>query len=438
MNNNFKKFIIAIAIFYNPLYAMDFTIDILNPKYKPKNILFLTPKTADSFSERNFNKIKEIIAQDLFNSGAFEIFEEELFSNINYNFILEATITEVEIDGDDKYLVVIDLKDASANKSLMKNKYAISVKEFKKYHSIIAHEIADSIYKSSLGLNGYFSNSLIYVQDEKKLMMADYDGKNEELILTSKGKILAPTLSQNGRYLAYVDFIEGFSKIRIYDFETKEIYILGDFIGLTLSPRYSKDGNFLIFTVLYDGYNTLIEVNLAQNTYKKVLSNTNINLVGGYSVDNNLLLLNSDANKYPSIYIINKKTKETKKISKGYGSYYTPVFSNNSNVILFTKIHNRKFYIGLLNLASQERIVSSNTEVFVESPNWLPDDRHIIYQVAYDTSKYKKLYEFYLMDIISGKKIIINPAKDILFPVISKGIIKKENKNIVEKIKYML
>jgi Tol biopolymer transport system component len=155
-------------------------------------------------------------------------------------------------------------------------------------------------------------------------------------------------------------------------------------------------------------------------------------------VDNNLLLLNSDANKYPSIYIINKKTKETKKISKGYGSYYTPVFSNNSNVILFTKIHNRKFYIGLLNLASQERIVSSNTEVFVESPNWLPDDRHIIYQVAYDTSKYKKLYEFYLMDIISGKKIIINPAKDILFPVISKGIIKKENKNIVEKIKYML
>lgn len=438
MTYKIKYLVIYLLLSLNSLSALDLSIDILNPKYKPKNILFVKPSNIDKFAiEKYYDQIHSIIAQDLFNSGAFEIFDDDLVSNVNYNYILRIVIDK-ESKIWDTYSLTLSLSDYSTSNILMSQKYTITEKEFRNYSSVIAHDMSDNVYKGALGLEGYFSQALIYVQDEKKLMIADYDGKNASVILTSKGKILAPNISHDGKYLAYVDFQDGFSKIRLYDFEKKELYILGDFIGLTLSPRYSKDGKFLIFTVLYNGYNTVIEVNLEQRTYKKILSNPNINLIGGYSLDSNLLLLNSDSNRYPSIYIINKTTQETKKISKGYGSYYTPVFSNNSNVILFTKIHNRKFSIGLLNLQSKERIVSSNNEEFAESPSWLLDDRHIIYQVAYDTSKYKKLYQFYLMDIISGKKFIINPAKDILFPVMSKSIIKEENKNILQKIKSML
>jgi TolB protein len=421
---------------------LNIELDVLSENYVPINVLMFD-FYADSSSKKLYEKLKNIINFDLNNTGLLELktINEEKF-NIDFN------IKEVNIDlslyefykvimmgkfieKNDFYTIEVAFLDTSNNSIIQANGYKISKKDINQQLSLVAHNIADDFYELSTKLKPYFSNSLAFVSDNK-LIVSDYDGKNQNVLVKSAGTIYGPQFSNNGQYLAYVESLGGISKIYLYDFYFQKSIKLADFEGLSLSPRFSADSKKLIFSISNKGSANIFELNLETKEVNQLTSHYSINLPGGYVLGDEKIIFYSDRLAASNIFIMDSKGENIKKISGGSGSYFTPTISPIYDIIAFTKIYNKNFYIGLLSLDGREKIISK--EIFAESPSWLPDGRHIVYQHIY--KKYNKInyYAITILDIISGAKLQINPTENAMDPVISKN--KLLNKKI--NVKYSL
>ena len=430
------KHIIAILILVfniNFLQAFDLEVDILNNNYNPITILiadFVTDKPSKDY----YKVLKNNILYDLEQSGVFYprfIKEDKLQFNNNlkldeidfseYGYYPTTLVGSILYD-EIKAIYIIKFMLIDNYTKEIKTSYGYDIKSINIEEDIvkISHDISNEVYKSILGIEGYFNTYLVYVGDNK-LMLSDYAGRNKKELLSTQGKILGPVFSHNNRYVAYVDFINGHSTIYLYDFYFDKKIKIADFLGLSLSPRFSRKDKTLLFSIAYDGATNIFELNLENKKTKKLSNNYFINLPGGYSYDEEYIIFNSDRSGSPNIYVMTKDGKNIKRISKGEGSYYNPSFAPNNNIILFTKIVGGQFYIGVMTLDGKEKIITKDP--FTESPSWFLDGRHVIYQYSYDVDKKNRLYSFYILDIISGHKQAIKPAINALNPTTSNGFI---------------
>lgn len=430
-----KVFLIIVFCTYSFIAnAFDLEVDVLSNDYQPISLL-ISDFYVDKKSEKIYNSFKKIISEDLNNSGVFDlrfsydqiivsnidfknIFEEiDLYPYNHYQYIVVGKIIALE----DKKVYSIELSLLNSNGVSLKNVgYKLPFNYKKQDIDQFAHDISNEIYEGVLEVKGYFSSSLIFVSGNK-LIMSDYNGENQHVLLKTKGTILAPVFSNDGKMIVYVDFFEGRSVIYIYDILLKKTIKLANFKGLSLSPMFSNDDKKIIFAIANGGSTHIHQVSIEEGKLSKVTEGYSINMPGNFSPNNDYIVFNSDRAGAPKIYTYHTGKKTLRKISKEVGSYYTPSFSNNSNLILFTKIHNRKFNIGLLSMSGKEKILTSDT--LAESPSWLSDGRHIIYQYAYGKQGRKNLYSFYIMDLLSGYKMLIKPSKDAQDPNLSNGVI---------------
>lgn len=438
-----KIFLVIIFCTYSIVAnALDLEVDVLSSDYQPISLL-VSDFYVDKKSEKIYNSMKKIIVEDLNNSGVFDLrfsYDQIVVSNIDfrnvfseidlypYNHYQYIVVGKI-ISLDDEKLYNVELSILNSNGVALRNiGYKLPYSYKKQDISQFAHDISNEIYEAILDVKGYFSSSLLFVSGNK-LIMSDYDGENQNVLLKTKGTILSPVFSNNGKMIAYVDFFEGRSVIYIYDIMLNKNIKLANFQGLSLAPMFSNDDKQIIFSIANAGSTHIHQVSIEEGKLSKVTSGYSINMAGNFSLDNKYIVFNSDRAGAPKIYTYNTERKTLTKISKGVGSYYTPSFSYNSNLILFTKIYNRNFNIGLLSMSGQEKILTSDT--FAESPSWLSDGRHIIYQYAYGKSGRKNLYSFYIMDLLSGYKMLIKPSKDAQDPSLSNGVV--PNKKISAK-----
>lgn len=438
-----QLFLVMIFCLYSLVSnAFVLEVDVLSSNYQPISLL-ISDFYLDDKAKKVYKSIKKIITDDLNNSGVFDLrfsYDQIVVSNIDFRNIFS------EIDlypyNHYQYIVVgkiislknekvynIEISVLNSNGLVLRNiGYKLPYSYKKQDISQFAHDISNEIYEGILDIKGYFSSSLLFVSGNK-LIMADYDGENQIVLLKTKGTILAPVFSNDGLMIAYVDFFEGRSAIYLYDTILKKNIKLANFQGLSLSPMFSNDDKKIIFSIANNGSTHIYQASIDDGKIDKITSGYSINMPGNFSFDNKYIVFSSDRTGSPKIYIYNIKNKSLRKISKEMGSYNTPYFSYNSNLILFTKIHNREFNIGLLSISGKEKILSSDT--LAESPFWLSDGRHIIYQYVYEKRGTKNLYSFYIMDLLSGHKMLIKPSKDSQDPSISNGVV--PNKKISAK-----
>jgi TolB protein len=124
----------------------------------------------------------------------------------------------------------------------------------------VAHQISDIVYEKLTGERGAFNTHVAYVTVQQRsgertfrLAVADADGFNEQVILTSKEPLMSPAWSPDGRRLAYVSFEEGGSQVYVQDVTSGQREAVARFKGLNSAPSWSPDGRRLALTLSRDG-----------------------------------------------------------------------------------------------------------------------------------------------------------------------------------------
>lgn len=423
--------LLIISLTNTKLLALDVEVDILNNNYTPLPLVMVDFYT-DNESQALYDKIKDRVFYNIDRSGVFDIRESKialingdvnlLDTAINiskytyYNYLITGKML---LKGNYYYIELI-IVDIFNNKTLTTIGYKFDAQEISKNTTFVAGELSNYIYRSILGLEGYFNTKLAFVENKNSLTIANYDGSNKQSLIKSDGQIYGPVFSNNNRYIAYVDFKEGRSQIYIYDLIFNKSILLANLTGLSLAPRFSPDDKNILFSVAHSGVANIYEVDISSQRIKKLTNSYAINLAGGYSFDNNYIVFNSDKTGTPHIYTMDTSGQNVVKVSNTGGAYYTPSFAPNANIILATKIIKSDFFITILSLEGQEKIITKDK--YVESPSWLRDGRHVIYQYRYAGDNKNPLYSFFILDIISGFKLPILQNGNVMDPNYSHNV----------------
>ncbi len=428
-------FSLFTTLFVKSLFGFSIDVDVLNKYFKPIPVLGL-----EFYSTSNTKKYADILLKDvselLSSSGViditltnndllkdfvqnndidFSLLNPQLSNYSNYQYSIVGKVVEKQA-GDIE--IEISIFNNIINKSVRAFAYVVPKSVILNKLDAITKNISNEIYVQIAKAQGYFEDSLLYTNG-KELLLADYLGNNKKTLLSVDGQIYAPIFSPDRERIIYVLFKNGISEIYIYTLATKSNVRLAKLKGLSLSPVLSKDNQTLLFAVMSEGASNIFSYNFLENKLRQLTNSYSINLPGDFSADGETILFNSDRTGSPQIYTMNKFGKRIKKISQGKGAYYTPSFAPNRDIILYTNLQNKRFSIGVLSLSGNEKIISK--EKLVESPRWV-NDRTVAYQYVYAYDKKgKPLYAFYMLDILSGYKINIQPEYNSEDPSFSHG-----------------
>ncbi|KFZ37324.1 translocation protein TolB [Shewanella mangrovi] len=355
------------------------------------------------------SSISEVVAGDLTRSGTFKPLDEtglgqraigqladfnaDLWRNVSAEAVLMGSVKPY---GANQYLVSFDLVDLvkaqmqgagpqpKSEYLLDSRQTVISAEQFRQY----AHRISDIVYEKLTGIKGAFLTRIAYVVVDHRqtnayqLMIADYDGYNEQMLLRSPEPLMSPSWSPDGRKLAYVSFENKKAEIYVQDIYSRTRVKVTSFPGINGSPSFSPDGTKLAVTLSKDGQPEIYVVDIATGALKRVTNHYAIDTEPSWFPDGKSLLFTSERGGRPQIYQVdlatNKVTRLTFEGEWNLGGTVTP----DGRSLIFVNRTNGKFNIARMDLKTRFMQVLTSTKLD-ESPSVAPNGTMVIYGTTY-------------------------------------------------------
>ena len=282
----------------------------------------------------------------------------------------------------------IYIYDVLTQKPLYRNKIAFTNGALRK----TAHALSDVIYYALLGQKGSFNTKLSFVtvNEEKngkrkyRLVISDWDGKNQQVIIGSDDPILSPAWSADQRKIAYVSFKNNRSDVFVkYVFQNTNPIKLPKFDGIASSPTWHPDGKSLALTLSKDGNKDIYLYNFDSKKLKRLTTNIAIDTEANFSPDGKSIAFTSNRTGQVQIYIKNLKSG---KISRATfeGRYNAkPVFSPDGKDLALIHRVGKDYRLALLDIASRDLTVLTQNKSD-ESPYFSPNGGMIIYSTNRD------------------------------------------------------
>lgn len=249
----------------------------------------------------------------------------------------------------------------------------------------ISHQIADLVFESWTGDEGYFDTRIVYVEESgpanrrvKRLAIMDQDGHNHSYLTDGSSLVLTPRFSPMVQEIAYLDYFNDNPNVYLMNVSSGQSELLGTFPGMTFAPRFSFDGKKLIMSLAKSGLTDIFEMDLSTQSVTQLTKSPSIDTSPSYSPDGSQIVFNSDRSGTQQLYVMKADGRGVKRISFGEGRYATPVWSPRGDMIAFTKMYRGEFYIGVMNVdGTGERLLSRG--FLVEAPTWAPNGRVLMY-----------------------------------------------------------
>ncbi len=281
--------------------------------------------------------ISEIINNDLAHSGRFKVYNQSAlsmqpsdasqvsfpyFQRLGTDNIVVGTVKSL---GRDQYEVNFQLLDAYKSKLaekgksssgsqtiVLSKKFVVPGKQLRQ----VAHHISDLIYERIIGMRGVFSTHLAYVVIKRMpgaptrytLEVADQDGYNPRVLLTSTDPIMSPSWAPNGHKIAYVSFEKRRAAIYIQDIISGSRQLVSELPGINGAPAWSPDGGKLALVLSKGESPNIYVLNLSSHQLSQITSDYYINTEPAWSPDGKYLIFTSTRSGGPQIYQYNFAT----------------------------------------------------------------------------------------------------------------------------------
>ena len=349
-------------------------------------------------NSRISKQLHNIIRNDLTRTGEFSVLDEEL--------LLPVKIVNEELIYNDWKLLGMDYlvtgTIVKANNSLDINYEIYDVHKKRKVRSSkvfgipnqirqLAHYTSDGIYESITGIKGIAATKLLYVNETKdsksistyKLMLADSDGANEKILLSSSDPIISPSWSPDGKRVAYVSFETGMAKVFIQEIASgKRESVLSKNTQIS-SPSWSPDGKYLSLTLYQDGNAEIYILRLLDRTLTRMTNQFAIDTESSWSPKGNKILFTSGRSGSPQIYELDlrKLNPKAKRISfEGTYNAKASYLPKEEGIIFVHRSANGLFHIALK--YKRENFIRVLTEAKMdESPSVAPNGNMVIYGI---------------------------------------------------------
>ena len=384
-------FLVSCAFFFSAIAVANakVEIDITSGNVEPLPIAIVDFEGGDVAQ-----KIRQVIEDDLRNSGLFKPIEKAAFIQkdlsasasprfdewrvINAQALVNGKVSKL---GDGRLSAEFRLWDVFGADQLTGQRFDIEPQYWRR----VAHIIADQIYEKLTGEKGYFDSRIVFVDETgpknkrvKRLAIMDQDGANVKTLTGGGDLVLTPRFSPTRQEITYMSFEGGQPRVYLLQIETGQREIVGNFPGMTFSPRFSPDGQKVIMSLQQGGNANIYSMDLRTRTTTRLTNTSAIDTAPSYSPDSSRIVFESDRGGRQQLYVMGADGSNAKRISFGTGSYSTPVWSPRGDLIAFTKQSGGKFLIGVMSPdGSRERIL---TEGFHnEGPTWSPNGRVLMF-----------------------------------------------------------
>ena len=390
-----KKNLILVALLLVPVMGYgELFLEITKGSEDPYKVAMIPFEGNSKVSKQ----VNNIMRNDLIRTGEFSILDEEL--------LLPVKMIEDELVFNDWKLLGMDYlvtgKIVNENNSLDINYEIYDIHKKRKVRSSkvfgipnqirqLAHYTSDGIYESITGIKGIAATRLLYVNEIKdsqlisryKLMLADSDGANEKILLSSSEPIISPSWSPDGKRVAYVSFETGMAKVFIQEIASgKREAVLSKDTQIS-SPSWSPDGKYLSLTLYQDGNAESYILRLRDRTLTRMTNQFAIDTESSWSPRGNKILFTSGRSGSPQIYELDlrKLNPKAKRISfEGTYNAKASYLPNEEGVIFVHRSNDGLFHIALK--YKRENFIRVLTEAKMdESPSVAPNGNMVIYGI---------------------------------------------------------
>ena len=390
-----KKNLLLISLLLLPIFGYgELFLEITKGSEDPYKVAMI-PFEGNSRVSKQLNNI---MRNDLIRTGEFSILDEELllpvkiindelvysdWKLLGMDYLITGTIVNAENSLDISY----EIFDIHKKRKVRSSKVFGIPNQIRQ----LAHYTSDGIYESITGIKGIAATRLLYVNEIKdsrfistyKLMLADSDGANEKVLLSSYEPIISPSWSPDGKRVAYVSFETGIAKVFIQEIASgKREAVLSKGTQIS-SPSWSPDGKYLSLTLYQDGNAEIYILRLRDRTLTRMTNQFAIDTESSWSPKGNKILFTSGRSGSPQIYELDlrKLNPKAKRVSfEGTYNAKASYLPNEEGIIFVHRSSDGLFHIALK--YKRENFIRVLTEAKMdESPSVAPNGNMVIYGI---------------------------------------------------------
>lgn len=385
--------VLAAAMLFCAVGRAQLVIEITKPQDDAVPIA-IVPFGWESTGAAPFD-VAEVVAADLKRSGRFAPLDRKdmidrptsgdqiRFQDWRYlksDFIVVGKLTP---EGSDRYAAQFELYNVLTGQRLTGQRLTAGKSSLR----AMAHRISDIIFEQLTGVRGAFSTRIAFInvegtppQQTYKLVVADADGENQQIIASSSEPLMSPTWSPDGQSIAYVSFENKASAIYVQTLRTGERRRVSARAGINGAPAFSPDGSMLALTLSRkDGDLDIYTLDLRSQVLTRMTFDPGIDTEPVWSADGRKLYFMSDRAGGPQIYEVDVSDPKRPTRVTFEGSYNArPRLSPDGQQLAVVHLDRGNFRIALVDLKSRAvQVLTSGRQD--ESPSFAPNGATLIY-----------------------------------------------------------